>query len=1477
VAVAVLHFRPQFLSIGSQSGSNTKILKEQQMNRLLKAACAMLCTVGLVAFSQTLVPTRQGGTGLNMSSMTGCLKVTDGVVSVSNANCSGGGGGVNPGALTALPFYDTTATVAGTTGLSTDTATKQAFNNVSSNYVALDSSGQATISFFPQHTPNKMRADVSKLFGPADGFIGSVSASNIISGYHNSQNYTANAISSSQFLTSWTTPQVGGSQASMLTCYGVGDCINQNHSTHGRGGGRDTDESTRGIRDLTDISNDYAGGLVTIGATTAQNDVVVNTTDMGDGHSFNYAESNFIADITRKTALNVQSVALCADRHQMCVTLSTPHSLGVSHSTLTTAVVDNFVHTGTCPNTTLTGLLYPRAGNNIGGGYAFLTDAKGTGTAQINGNYINSPGGAMVGYCIPVASTAGMTVGEVEEISENDFTFETVKVISVVDATHFTAFTHFSHGIGARVTGGGGVGYGFGFDADIIAPNTMSTVENIQHTAQRVVYPIAATTDSTHLEMWINSSGNYASTNTYAFSTNTPVTPLTITATISGGAITGLTGNFTQATFNNYQAGGTTGLSVGALILKPPVVAVSTDCSVPPVLGFTASTRYSSSAFSYTPYVVSGGTGGCTTATFTVPSTTPNPGSIYPIAAVWKAKDPNLTTDTYDLNGTWIANGNFIAFPIVHPELFVTGDSVEQTSWWQRQTITNQKLLYGRSLSAIEGLVGPMDTTSFKGGQFSYGLMKTENIDASREFFGPYPYGVPVIGGDMMRGLPNLYQGSGAYQTALELDMPPYRGPGYPGGGDVIFINCADQHPSVVDMPCLHNIFPAFNLFNIQLGGTSTAGAMAFDPTTGGLSWSGPLKAPSLSVNSFSVPTLTVGPWPAKLEFKRDLTLTAAASLNLCNQFGTGNYLGVGNCNTNNQQPLPDGTLGAGILETNISANLNNVSIGLGYPVGIPSPVYTGTAGSVARQYYLTSSINGKEGAYSPYVFFSTNSTAATLDGTHFVTLTCPTVLQSGYPAGTTYIAYVQPQPGSTSGNSRLGTCPIGGTLVDMGGGTSGISSVGPLHNYNATLGAGDLFLHTLGTLRFLADIYSPNTKAGISSPSAGVVSFDGATAGDGLGDIIVHSCTGCGGSGTIPSGTINQMLYYAASGASVVPLTLGTNLSISGGTLNASATAATNFNALTSGTNTAAAMVVGTGASLSATGSGTIVATSAPYSGLTGSVPTWNQNTTGNAATATNATTAANATAVGGVTITGTPSTGQVATATSPTAASWQTPATGGTVTAVSVATANGVSGSSSGGATPALTIVLGAITPTSVTSSGPISSTGTTQGLSMLGVGTGTIVPPTGGFPANYAGIIAPTTGTPHYLVVLPSVDPTAGQTLSVAAPTTVNGVLQAVSTWVTPAGTGITNIAIALPTTAIAANTCTTTATVTMTGLATTSAFSTAFATNPNAVTGWGASGGLTFTAFPTANTLNWSVCNQTAASITPGALSLNVGAR
>ncbi|MGN6593313.1 MAG: hypothetical protein ACTHJX_10480 [Terriglobales bacterium] len=82
-----------------------------------------------------------------------------------------------------------------------------------------------------------------------------------------------------------------------------------------------------------------------------------------------------------------------------------------------------------------------------------------------------------------------------------------------------------------------------------------------------------------------------------------------------------------------------------------------------------------------------------------------------------------------------------------------------------------------------------------------------------------------------------------------------------------------------------------------------------------------------------------------------------------------------------------------------------------------------------------------------------------------------------------------------------------------------------------------------------------------------------------------------------------------------------GTCLVYSSGTGNWQAsscagTASTAWSALTSGTNTAAAMVVGTGASLATTGAGTIAATTVPAAGL--GAGTIGNSTTGNAATAT-------------------------------------------------------------------------------------------------------------------------------------------------------------------------------------------------------------------------------------------------------------------
>lgn len=82
----------------------------------------------------------------------------------------------------------------------------------------------------------------------------------------------------------------------------------------------------------------------------------------------------------------------------------------------------------------------------------------------------------------------------------------------------------------------------------------------------------------------------------------------------------------------------------------------------------------------------------------------------------------------------------------------------------------------------------------------------------------------------------------------------------------------------------------------------------------------------------------------------------------------------------------------------------------------------------------------------------------------------------------------------------------------------------------------------------------------------------------------------------------------------------------------------------------------------------------------------------------------------------------------------------------------------------------------------------------------------------------------------------------------------------------------------TTAIGGNVCSASAvTVTMTGVTTGSTFSITPSTDASGSVGWGSTGGLVIDAWPTLNTLNYKICNQTAGSITPGALTWNVSAR
>lgn len=90
-----------------------------------------------------------------------------------------------------------------------------------------------------------------------------------------------------------------------------------------------------------------------------------------------------------------------------------------------------------------------------------------------------------------------------------------------------------------------------------------------------------------------------------------------------------------------------------------------------------------------------------------------------------------------------------------------------------------------------------------------------------------------------------------------------------------------------------------------------------------------------------------------------------------------------------------------------------------------------------------------------------------------------------------------------------------------------------------------------------------------------------------------------------------------------------------------------------------------------------------------------------------------------------------------------------------------------------------------------------------------------------------------------------------------------------------TTIASGAKALATSAIASGACSSAQTDTATGALTTDAIAATFNADPTGVTGYApsTSGMLTILPYPTADTVNFKVCNNTGSSITPGAITLN----
>ena len=234
---------------------------------------------------------------------------------------------------------------------------------------------------------------------------------------------------------------------------------------------------------------------------------------------------------------------------------------------------------------------------------------------------------------------------------------------------------------------------------------------------------------------------------------------------------------------------------------------------------------------------------------------------------------------------------------------------------------------------------------------------------------------------------------------------------------------------------------------------------------------------------------------------------------------------------------------------------------------------------------------------------------------------------------------------------------------------------------------------------------------------------------------------------------------------------------------------------------------------------------------------------------------------------ISGATSNGTSVTLTSPTfvTPALGTPASGTLTNTTGLPISTGVSGLGTGVATflgtPSSANLRSALTDETGTGAAVFADTPTLV-TPVLGVATATSI--------NKVAVTAPATSAT--LTIANGKTLTANNSITLAGTDSTTMTFPSASATITQT---IASGAKALATGAISSATCTSAQTDTATGTATTDTIIATFNGDPTAVTGYVplTTGMLTIIAYPTANTVNFKVCNNTSSSITPGAITLN----
>lgn len=183
--------------------------------------------------------------------------------------------------------------------------------------------------------------------------------------------------------------------------------------------------------------------------------------------------------------------------------------------------------------------------------------------------------------------------------------------------------------------------------------------------------------------------------------------------------------------------------------------------------------------------------------------------------------------------------------------------------------------------------------------------------------------------------------------------------------------------------------------------------------------------------------------------------------------------------------------------------------------------------------------------------------------------------------------------------------------------------------------------------------------------------------------------------------------------------------------------------------------------------------------------------------------------------------------------------------------------------------------VSGTAVLGTSTISSATCATVVTVSAPGTSTTSPITWGFNGDPTGVTGYVPATAGMLSIIGY--PTANNINFKVCNNTTSSITPGAITlnWIVAPSTTVATGTSALATSAISSATCATAVTTAASGAATTDAISWGFNGDPTAVTGYvpATAGMLTIVAYPTANNVNYKVCNNSSGSITPGAITLN----